>query len=576
MRRLSLVLLAVIVALALSNAQGQVILFFGRVADEEGRPLAKAQVAVLQGDLLVLAVETGADGRFQMMLPRGSYVLRIYKYGYQPLYVSFEAVPERGGDIGSFSLRKAITVVADALRISALQGDKVQVKIRVVNSGIDFIPVRFGLQAPAGWECTLLTPEGLAVSEVSVPPGSQRNLTLQVSVPINAAATGEIEVVASWAELSQRVNLTFVIGERRWDVLALAYEAVNGFPGALIRVPLTLRNPLPQQQSFSIVTSAPPGWISAVVDPQGLTISRVNLQPLTSVNLTLMIYVPQPTLTGSYPVEVIVASDLLKVSRRLSVSVESRYDVVELVLPAKQVELTGGSSRSVTVIVRNLGNAPTQVVLSATCQTTALRCYFQASGKGNLSLYVLPSEEKPVSVIIEALPAAAVGQHLVQITAVGSTSSASAELVAAVSGSKSMSVGVEHLSISLAPGSAGSAQISLANTGSIPIEVTAYTVEAPQGFLVTLTPSSIRLLPGEEKTLMVTVKSPENSTEGIYNVAIGIEGDGIRVYRVLVVEVRGGAELGYYAFAAILTALSFVTVLYSQRRSRSGAWSRHS
>lgn len=576
MRRLGLVLLAVMVAAALSEVQGQVILFFGRVVDEGGRPIAQAQVAVLQGDLLVLAVETGADGRFQMMLPRGRYVLRIYKFGYQPLYVSFEAAPERGGDIGTFSLRSAITVVADALRISALQGDEVRVRVRVINSGTDFIPVRFELRAPTGWECKLLTPEGLAVSEVSVPPSSQRNLTLQVSIPVNAAATGEVEVTASWAGLSQRVNLTFIVGERRWDVLAIAYESVSGFPGALIRIPLALRNPLQQEQAFSVVASAPPGWISAVVDPRGVTVSRVILQPLTSANLTLMIYVPQPTTVGTYFVDVIVASDLLKISKRVAVSVESSHDIIELALPVRQVELTGASSRSVTVTVRNLGNAPTQVTLSAACQPAALRCYFQASGKGNLSLYVLPSEEKPVSIIIEALPAATPGQYLVRISAVGSASAASAELVAAVSGSKSMRVGTERLAVSLAPGSAGSTQVSVANTGSIPIEVTAYVIEAPQGFLVTLAPSSLQLLPGEEKKLMVTVRVPENATDGVYNVAIGVEGDGIREYRVLVVEVKGGTELGYYAFAAILTALSFVSVLYGQRRGRSGVWSRRS
>jgi uncharacterized membrane protein len=351
---------------------------------------------------------------------------------------------------------------------------------------------------------------------------------------------------------------------------------VSGFPGALIRIPLALRNPLQQEQAFSVVASAPPGWISAVVDPRGVTVSRVILQPLTSANLTLMIYVPQPTTVGTYFVDVIVASDLLKISKRVAVSVESSHDIIELALPVRQVELTGASSRSVTVTVRNLGNAPTQVTLSAACQPAALRCYFQASGKGNLSLYVLPSEEKPVSIIIEALPAATPGQYLVRISAVGSASAASAELVAAVSGSKSMRVGTEHLAVSLAPGSAGSTQVSVANTGSIPIEVTAYVIEAPQGFLVTLAPSSLQLLPGEEKKLMVTVKVPENATDGVYNVAIGVEGDGIREYRVLVVEVKGGTELGYYAFAAILTALSFVSVLYGQRRGRSGVWSRRS
>ena len=576
MRRLSLILVVVLAVAVLGEVQGQVILFFGRVVDEEGRPLPQAQVAVLQGDMLVLAVETRADGRFQMQLPRGRFVMRIYKYGYQPLYVSFEALPERGGDIGTFPLRKAITVVADALRLSALQGDKVQVRIRVINSGADFIPVRFDLQAPTGWECALLTPEGLTVSEISVLPGSQRNLTLQVSIPVNAAATGEVGITASWAGLSQRVNLTFIVGERTWDVLAVAYEAVSSFPGALLRIPLTIRNPLQQEQLFSIVASAPPGWISAIVDPRGLTISRIVVQPLSSANLTLMVYVPQPTSTGTYSVEVVVASDLLKASRKLSVSVESRYDVVELALPVKHIELTGGSSTSVTVTVKNLGNAPTQVVLSAKCQSAVLRCYFQASGKSNLSLYVLPSEEKPVSMIVEALPATAAGQYLAQISAVGGSSAASSELLVTVSGSKSMRVGTEYLAVSLAPGSASSAQISVANTGSVPLDVAAYIVDAPRGFIVTLTPSSLELLPGEEKALVVTVKAPENVTEGVYNVVIGVEGDGVREHRILVVEVRGGAELGYYAFAAILTSVSFATVLYSRARSRSGIWSRRS
>lgn len=575
MRRLSFVLAVIVVAAVLSDAQGQIILFFGRVLDDEGRPLPQAQIAVLQGDLLVLAVETGADGRFQMQLPRGQYVLRINKYGYQPLTVSFDALPERGGDIGTFSLRKAITVVADALRISALQGDKVQVGIKLVNRGADFIPVKLDIQAPAGWECKLLTPEGLVVSEVSVPPGSHRNLTLQVYIPINATATGEVSITAGWAGLSQKVDLIFIVSERKWDVLTIAYEAVNSFPGALLRIPLMVQNPLPQEQAFTIATSAPPGWISVVVDSRGLTVSRLVLPPHSSANLTLMIYVPQPSPVGVYFVEVVVASDLLKASRRLSVSVESRYDVVELALPVRLLELTGGATAPVTITVKNLGNAPTQVILAAECKTQALRCYFQVSGKSNLSLYVLPSEEKPVSMIIEALPAAAAGQYLVRVSAVGGTSTASSELVVAVSGSKDMSIGTKQLLMTVAPGSAGSIQVGVLNTGSVSLEVVAHTIEAPQGFVVTITPSSLQLLPGEKRELIVTVKVPENATEGVYNVAIGIEGNGLKMYRVLVVEVRGDAELGYYAFAVILVAASFIIVLYSQQRSRSGVWSRH-
>ncbi|MEM0087848.1 MAG: hypothetical protein QXK85_02640, partial [Thermofilum sp.] len=210
----------------------------------------------------------------------------------------------------------------------------------------------------------------------------------------------------------------------------------------------------------------------------------------------------------------------------------------------------------------------TTAFISAKSQAPDILCRFQATGTSEMSTYVLPGEEKIIPLLVEALPGAQAGDYLVTLTAAGSSSRVEKSIVVRVEGSKALEVGTANLFIVAAPGSAGVANVNIANTGTMPLNVTARVVSAPPKFSVTPIPSSATLRPGEKLVLSVSVLVPSNASEGFYNVMFLVEADGLREYRVIVVEVTGEAQLGFFALAAPLAALSFMIVLFSQRRSR--------
>ncbi|MEM0092793.1 MAG: carboxypeptidase regulatory-like domain-containing protein [Thermofilum sp.] len=568
LRRIWTAFLLLLLMFALTKTSGQAILFYGSVVDSEGKPIAGAELAVLKDNLLVTTVSTSPDGSFQLQLPRGDYVLRVYKLGYQPVFVSFSATPERGGSIGSFVLREGVEVTPEALRFTVHQGDRIPIRFSVSNKGLDPIPVTFYLEAPAGWDCRIVTPEGLSTSEVYVLPGSSRNLTLLVSIPYNATSTATVRLIARWAGLQKSYEFKFNVEEKQLVILELPLKEVASYPGALIKIPLRLWNLFPIETTFTLAVSGPAGWIATLLDPSGVSVSRLTLPPGSSRNLTLIVYVHPATASGNYKLVVLVASDFSKTVREVAVSVESRYDLLNLTIPGERLNVTGGSAAQVTLALKNIGNAPTTAFISAKSQAPDILCRFQATGTSEMSTYVLPGEEKIIPLLVEALPGAQAGDYLVTLTAAGSSSRVEKSIVVRVEGSKALEVGTANLFTVAAPGSAGVANVNIANTGTMPLNVTARVVSAPPKFSVTPIPSSATLRPGEKLVLSVSVLVPSNASEGFYNVMFLVEADGLREYRVIVVEVTGEAQLGFFALAAPLAALSFMIVLFSQRRSR--------
>lgn len=568
LRKLGAVLLVTLVIMVLTRASGQVILFYGRVVDSEGKPVANAEITVLRDNLLVTTVFTAEDGSFQLQLPRGDYTLRISKLGYQPLYTLFSALPERGGDIGAFVLKEGVEIVPEALSFVAQQGEQIPIRLYVSNKGLSPIPIRFSYEAPPGWDCRLITPEGLSVEEVYVAPGSLRNLTLIVAIPFNATSTAAVRLTARWAELRKTYEFRFSVGERRWVVLEVPLNEVSSYPGALLRIPVRLSNIFPKETVFSIAPSAPAGWIATLLDSTGVSVSRLTLPPGSSRDLNLLVYVPPTASSGSYKLVVLAASEYVRTIQEITVNVESRYDLLNITLPLVRLNTTGGGITSVSILVKNTGNAPTTVLLTAKSQTQGIICRFQATGSGETSTYLLPGEEKIIYLTIEVLPEVQVGEYLVTFTATGVTSKVERSMVVRVEGVKSLEVSLSGLYVATAPGSTGVMNLRVVNRGTVPLNVSTRVTSVPPKFLVSTSPSSALLKPGETLVLSLSVMVPSNATEGYYNVAFVVEADGLREYRVIVLEVAGEAQMGFPALALPLAALSFAAVLYSQRRGR--------
>ncbi len=568
-KTLSVLLPATLVAVVFMAqvGYGQSLFFFGRVTDTQMNPLQGAEVAVYSGNLLVTLATTDKDGVFNLRIPPGTYVLRAYLKGYAPQQILLIATPERAGSLGTIVLEPAISLYTETTQFSVYQGDLLNLTLKLANKGLDPLTVHFSLEMPGGWAGYFALPGGLHVGNIVIEAGSERTVYLNIRVPLNATGDARVEVLASWGNLSKKITYTFTVQPRRWSIIDFPATILKAYPGAQLKVPIQVTNPFPVDSEFRLSVDTPQGWVSAIVDANSLGVGAVALKPRASKQLYLILYVPPGTRTGVYPVFLYADYEGSRYTARLDVSVESRFDLLNMTLASARLNLTGGSSSSIPVIIRNDGNMPTVVLLRAVPSTPELRLTFSVSGQPTGSLYLLPGETRQVNLLVEASPYISPGTYEVKVYVNGTTSTAEKTLLVSITGLRRLEVANYNFLVATAPGSIALYRIRVNNSGTYPLNSVTLRVDyAPQSFKLFIQPDKLTLLPGESGYFDIQVFVPSDAREGAYNIQVTVEADGLSSTRVLVVWVRYETSLSFLVLMGSLVLVSFLLVFYGKKR----------
>jgi len=562
-----------LVVVASSVAHAQAVNVIGVVVDPEGAPVSGATVEVYRAGSFIGSALTLANGYFSIPLPgTGTYDIVVYKRGYEKKYQRLDILSTGTVNLGRLSLGYALSVVAEATSVAAGQGEVVRLPLTVTNVGAYLESVNVSVIAPPGWSAELISEWGFAVRSLMLPPGASRNFVLRVRVPGTATGPSRLELRFAYANVSQSMTFTIEAVARDWGLVQPLYPEVTSFAGDTLRIPVRVRNTLNETATITVSVEAPRGWIAflAVNEAQ---VGSVRLDPGTWVSATLVAGVPESAQPGRYTIELSArAFDLLSRSN-ITVIVVPGYDLLALDTPTPVVSTHPGTPVSIAVSVSNSG---TRAALAA-LEVSGLPPGFAWAVKdeqGNVvtAVRVPPRGSQRVFVYVDVPSTAAPTALNFTLTARGATSRASLALGIVVLGKPSLRIATSNWEVDVSSGSSTVFQVTVENDGQIPLEELAVGLSGtpPQGVHVRVEPQRVaNVPPGSSVTFTLTIVVDSGVAPGRYFVPLVISGTGVKVERVLALNVRVSGGLFFTAIAA-LALIALAAALAGVRLKRRG------
>jgi uncharacterized membrane protein len=226
-------------------------------------------------------------------------------------------------------------------------------------------------EVPEGWTTTLRG-GGFVVDAVSAGPSTSPELSLEVSVPADAAAdTYRVTVQASAG--SERVTLP--IGVRVAEEVAgsvtleAEFPSLRGAADTMFTFDLNLTNDTAEETTFSLeAAGGAEGW-QLTARPSGQAqASTATVAPGESAGVTLEVDPPDDTPAGTYPVGIRAVGGGNEAVAELQVEITGDF-AISLTTPDERLNATvvAGGSTQLQMVVLNEGTAPlVGVTLTAT------------------------------------------------------------------------------------------------------------------------------------------------------------------------------------------------------------------
>lgn len=565
-RPLPLVIALVLLIQLLPIVSAQTYLVYGKIVDEKGKPIPEAIIDVIHSGFLVTTTRTDYKGDFNLRLSPGEYILRIHKIGYELLEVELVLTREKAGNIGTFILKSALSIIPESSNLEVLQGDVIPIRISLKNNGVYPLNVYFNIHAPRGWEGYIKSPSGLTVKNIILKEGENKTVILNVFVSRNAVGRYFVNLSVSWVNFTVTLPIEFNVHKRDWRLIETPYTQIEAYPGKTLKIPLTVRNTLGVDSTVKLMYSAPKDWPIFLVDKDGTNVDSVFLGAGETRDLLLEVHVPLNASLSLASVHLVAVAKNASSEVDLKINVQSRFDLVEVDAPVTTLKGVGGENLTLPIRIKNLGSLPSTFLLSYSCEVADVRVFFKNSQGAIVDKVTLnPEEKEDLTLLVKIPPYISSGAFNIVISAKGRFSFSEANIHVEIVGQKDFEVQTQNFGVSVAPGSSTNFVVTIRNTGSMAINsLRVFPVDIPKGIEAVVEEKNMTLLPGEEKRVIIRVKVADKTIEGFYNVPIVIDADGIRKQRILVVHVQSESGLSYFIFALIIIALSFGITLYSR------------
>lgn len=260
-----------------------------------------------------------------------------------------------------------LTTPYPAVEVAPGANVSLNISIRAASAGRVDLAVS---KAPSGWTATIRG-GGFLVNGVYADGSTTTEVTLNVSVPEDAGpGVQRIEVEATKAGSTATLPIDIQVTPNAAGAVALTtdFPELKGASDASFRFNLTLANDTPDDLTFGVVATGPPGWtVDAKVTSQAQAASAiVKAGESTAIEVTAQ--APEGASADIYPISVEATSGSRTARADLSVEITGTYDL-KLTTPEGRLSAnaSAGSASDLSVVVQNTGTADIEgITLSAT------------------------------------------------------------------------------------------------------------------------------------------------------------------------------------------------------------------
>ncbi|MDN5319901.1 MAG: hypothetical protein PWP49_321 [Thermococcaceae archaeon] len=455
------------------------------------------------------------------------------------------AVGEEIGEITIDVVKNAgIDVVIPMLGVETEAGQSVTFPIIIKNRGEEKAVKLEVTEKPAGWNAYFLMGNQRVKSFLLE---GEQEITLFVEAPRNA-------------ELGEH-KLGFSINGIEKNVSVFIYKTYKGEPAKIV---VTAKD---EEGNFVQGAKISTGNKTAFTDGYGR--AKIELKPGE-----YKIFVEKE---GYKTVEEDVTLEDGE-EKTLEITLTKLPYYFELEGSGDTVAVTAGSIGSYTMSIKNLGKEEDSYSLSAFEVPEGWSAEFYYAESPVRKIKISSGESKEVTLRIVPPFNAQPGEY--NLTIVVDSSSGLEKrinLVVKLIGEYKFEMYPETPMVNIKAGKEGIAYLSLENIGTAPITNIKFEVSAPQGWDVKVTPQvipelrslyfeegGVRGISGSENRLTVTIKVPETTPAGTYQITITGKGDQAQASTQITVRVTQSSNTAYIGI--LILAAAFGAVVLMMRR----------
>jgi len=294
-----------------------------------------------------------------------SRVARLGLAGWIGLAVALAAAPV------SLALNP-VTLTTPYPAIEVAPGAKVSLTVSVETQDAGRVDLSLD-GVPADWTVTLRG-GGFLVNGVHSNGDEATEVTLDVSVPETATEGVQritVQALSDGSTASLPIDITVTPNAAGEVSLTTDFPELKGSTDASFSFTLTLRNDTPDDLTFGVAASGPPGWtVDAKVTSQAQAASAI-VEAGSSTSIEVTAEAPQNAAADVYPISVEASSGDTSAQAELSVEITGSYDLT-LTTPDGRLSAnaSAGSQTDLSLVLQNDGTAEVaDVRLSASTPT---------------------------------------------------------------------------------------------------------------------------------------------------------------------------------------------------------------
>jgi uncharacterized membrane protein len=265
-----------------------------------------------------------------------------------------------------------VTLTTPYPAIEVAPGAKVSLAVQVETANAGRVDLSLD-GVPADWTVTIRG-GGFLVNGVYSNGSDPTEVTVDVSVPESATDGTQritIEAASDGSTASLPVDIRVTPNAAGEVTLTTDFPELQGSTDASFNFTLTLRNDTPDDLTFGVTATAPPGWTAdAEITSQAQAASAI-VEAGSTTSIKVDVQAPEDAAAQTYPISVQATSGDKTAEAELSVEITGSYDL-SLTTPDGRLSAnaSAGSPTDLSVVLKNDGTADIpDVALSASTPT---------------------------------------------------------------------------------------------------------------------------------------------------------------------------------------------------------------